>query len=70
VPGCSATAFIGTLMGAVDALKLITNGPEPPSRGATESGSSKSSIVKCQISPVNGVLIGVPIKAFRGLSRW
>jgi hypothetical protein len=55
-------AFIGKLMGAVDALRLITKGPGPPRRGEAGSGSSKSSIVKCQISLVNGVLIGVPIK--------
>src|ERR1700733_5143369 len=49
-------------MGAVDALRLITKGPGPPRPGEAGSGSSKSSIVKCQISLVNGVLIGVPIK--------
>jgi hypothetical protein len=49
-------------MGAVDALRLMTKGPGPPMQGAAATGASKSSIVKCQISLVNGVLIGVPIK--------
>jgi len=51
-------------MGAVDALKLITKGPGPPSRGLVGMGAvSKSSMLKCQISPVNGVFIGVAINA-------
>src|SRR5271165_2042347 len=56
--------LLGWLIGAVDALKLITKGPGPPSRGVCDKGSSKSSMLRCQISPVNGEFIGVAINAF------
>lgn len=58
------TPLMGELIGAVDALKLITKGPEPPSLGLAGNGASKSSMLRCQISPVNGVFIGVAINAF------
>jgi hypothetical protein len=56
--------FAGNPIGAVEALRLITNGPGPPSRVFSGKGSSKSSMLKCQISPVIGVFIGAAINVF------
>jgi hypothetical protein len=55
---------MGRLIGALDALRLITNGPAPPSRGVSGRGASKSSTLKCQLSRVDGELIGAAIHAF------
>jgi hypothetical protein len=56
--------FMGRPIGAVDTLRLMTKGPGPPKRGASGKGASKSSMLRCQMSPVNGVLIGVAIFVF------
>jgi hypothetical protein len=56
--------LMGGLIGAVDALKLITKGPGPPNRGVSGEGASKSSMLRCQISRVNGEFIGAAINAF------
>jgi hypothetical protein len=56
--------FVGTLIGAVDTLRLITKGPAPPSRDVSGKGASKSSMLRCQMSPFNGVFIGAAINVF------
>jgi len=57
--------FAGTVIGAVDALRLMTKGPGPPRRVASGKGASKSSMVRCQISPVIGVFFGAAMNLFR-----
>src|SRR5271166_1207131 len=57
-------ACVGTLMGAVDALRLITKGPGPPSLTVSAMGASKSSMLRCQISPVSREFVGCAINGF------
>jgi hypothetical protein len=57
-------ACLGRLMGAVDALRLITNGPGPPSLAVSAMGASKSSMLRCQISPVSREFVGCAINGF------
>ena len=45
----------GTAMGEVEALRLMTNGPDPPRRGASGNGPSQSSTLRFAMSAVGGV---------------
>src|SRR5208283_4262427 len=56
-------------IGAVDVLRLITKGPGPPRRTASGKGANKSSMVRCQISPVIGDFIGAAMNVF-STNRW
>ncbi len=51
-------------IGAVEVLRLITKGPGPPRRTASGKGTNKSSMVRCQISPVIGDFIGAAMNVF------
>ena len=51
-------------IGAVEVLRLITKGPGPPRRTASGKGANKSSMVRCQISPVIGDFIGAAMNVF------
>src|SRR5579862_8882012 len=45
-------------MGAVEVLRLMTKGPGPPRRTVSGKGATKSSMVRCQMSPLNGDFVG------------
>jgi hypothetical protein len=57
--------FIGTEIGALDALRLITKGPGPPRRAVSGNGASKSSTLRYKLSPVNGVFVGTAMNVFQ-----
>jgi hypothetical protein len=58
--------FAGKVIGADDVVRLITKGPGPPRRIVSGSGANKSSMPKCQMSPLNAVSIGAAMVVFRG----
>jgi hypothetical protein len=60
---------MGWLTGAVDALKLITNGPGPPNRGDSGNGASRSSMLGCRISPLDGLAIMILPRRVRVFGR-
>src|SRR5579862_7693811 len=67
----SASCLAGCPIGAEEALRLITKGPGPPRRGDSCSGCSRSSMLRCQISPpVNGVFIDAAISHPAEVGCW